>query len=114
MIVFLLLIVVAILLFGASAILRAGLGLLKLGLAILVLAVGIGLVSKVPGWAWAALWSAIGFLAVALVIWWVRICQIADEDTRIIMTPRAQEMLDSGMTADEVVAALRPWFRANS
>ena len=76
MVVFLLLVIVAILLFGASAITGAVMSVGRLALGVLVLAIVIGLFSDLPSWCWLI----IGGLMVAGLIGLIWIFAEAAED----------------------------------
>lgn len=104
MIVFLLLVIIACLLFGGGALLRFGAGAIRGAFLLLFVALIFGIVAKVP--AQAFLWTALavaGGIAVSLYMVFRR----AAEDDAILASTRGQELRAMGYTAQQTVEIVR-------
>lgn len=104
MIVFLLLVIIACLLFGGGALLRLGAGAIRVAFLLLFVALIFGLLAKVP--VQAFLWTALavaGGIAVSLAMVFRR----AAEDDAILASLRGQELRAMGYTAQQTVEIVR-------
>lgn len=103
MIVVLLLLIAAILLFGASAILKLGGAVLKFALAIFALSLFLAFWRGLNGNGWWLLVAGFGLMVAALAVIWAR----GSSDERLLATEEGRQLRASGKSAQETVDELR-------
>lgn len=106
MIIFLLLMILAVLLFGAGIFLKAGAAVFKAAVAVLVVAVFFGMVAAVPQVAWNWFWALAGVLALLVAVAGVKIVAQADSDTKALASEDGRRLRKLGLTAQQTVEYL--------
>lgn len=104
MIVFLLLVIIACLLFGGAALLRFGAGAIRGAFLLLFVALIFGLIAKVP--VQAFLWTALAVAGGIAVSFYIVFRRAADDDA-ILASTRGQELRAMGYTAQQTVEIVR-------
>lgn len=104
MIVFLLLIIIAILLFGAGALLRLGAGAIRGAFLLTFVALVFGLIARVPA---QVLWLTLLTFAVGIAISIYMIFRMSDEDDALLASVRGLELRAMGYSAQQTVEIIR-------
>ena len=103
MIVVLLLLIAAILLFGASTILKLGGAVLKFAVALLALSLFLAFWRGLNGQGWWLMVAGSGVVALALAVIWAR----GSSDERLLATEEGRQLRAAGKSAQETVDELR-------